>query len=68
MTRKQTVFVPKTPPRCCGKNQYQSRQEAQLVADEQMMINQTVQLSVYACICGCKGWHLTRDSGDPDYS
>ena len=60
MTRKPRIFVPKAPARCCGKNRYASKTEAQRVAEEQMLLREGLKLDVYACLCGCGGWHLTR--------
>lgn len=60
MARKPHIFVPAERKRCCGKNRYDSRQEAERVAEEQMLLTQGLLLTTYACTCGCRGWHLTR--------
>lgn len=30
------------------------------MAEEQMLLRHDLHLDVYACLCGCCGWHLTR--------
>jgi len=60
MARKRPIFIPAVQPQCCGKNRYASRHQAQQVAEEQMLLTQGLMLTVYACTCGCGGWHLTR--------
>lgn len=62
MTRKHRVFIPADRPQCCGKNRYVSRDEAEHIAEEQMLLTDGLLLTVYACMCGCGGWHLTRSS------
>jgi len=60
MSRKPRIFVPNPPHRCCGKNSYPTRERAEHVAEEQMLLTPSLELTVYACMCGCGGWHLTR--------
>lgn len=60
MARKPRIFVPQTPARCCVKNRYASKIEAERIAQEQMLLRPDLHLGVYACLCGCGGWHLTR--------
>lgn len=64
MARNRPIFIPTKPPQCCGKNRYFSRFEAEKVAEEQMILRPFLSLGVYACTCGCHGWHLTRLSVD----
>jgi hypothetical protein len=60
MARKAKTFIPKLLARCCGKNRYQSHQQAEKVAEEQTLLTSDLELSVYRCQCGCGDWHLTR--------
>jgi len=58
MSQKHRPFVPSKRPMCCGKNAYATRQEAELVADEQTLITDGLVLATYRCTCGCGSWHL----------
>ncbi|MCL2451332.1 hypothetical protein FWD20_00380 [Candidatus Saccharibacteria bacterium] len=62
--RKIKPFVPPKPVKSCGKNCYQSRQEADAVAREQETIfaGDDLRLKSYHC-SSCGKWHLTRKSG-----
>lgn len=62
MSRKRPIFIPAKMPQCCGKNRYMSRLQAEQIAEEQMLLTHELHLTVYACLCGCGGWHLTRQS------
>ena|GEM_PF-1571007 len=65
MTRKKNLLkvLPADRQKSCGKNRYNSRQEAETVAREQEIINasEELKLEVYHCAL-CGGWHLTRSS------
>lgn len=43
---------------CNNKQRYRSQNEAEKVAEIQMLINQNLELDVYRCDY-CRGWHLT---------
>ena len=60
MARKHKVFQPAEIKTCCGKNRYSDQSQAEVVAEEQMLLVRDLQLSVYRCQCGCGDWHLTR--------
>lgn len=66
MARKPPVFLPADRLRCCGKNRYASRFEAEQVAEEQMLLTEGLLLTIYACTCGCGDWHLTRSAAAHD--
>lgn len=61
MSRSKPPVQYQPPIRCCGKNSYRSKAEAESVAEEQMLLRPFLKLAVYACTCGCHGWHLTRE-------
>lgn len=66
MSRPRRIILPADRPRCCGKNRYRSRAEAEQIAEEQMLLVRDLTLGVYACMCGCGGWHLTRTGQNTD--
>jgi hypothetical protein len=68
MARKPRVFIPADRPRCCGKNRYISRDEAERIGEEQELLTPGLSLAVYACLCGCGGWHLTRSAAAENHS
>jgi hypothetical protein len=49
-------------PQICGeKRRYASKAEAEIVLQEQELLNPGLHLRTYQCIVpGCHGWHLTR--------
>jgi len=66
--RKKNLLkiLPADRQKSCGKNRYDSRQEAEIVAREQEVLDQLdeLRLKVYHCAL-CGGWHLTSS---PIYS
>ena len=48
-------------PLCGGKRIYQSKLEAEAMKEEQELLNYNLELVVYRCNLGCKGWHLSRN-------
>jgi len=65
MARRKIFQLPAAPAKSCGKNRYNSRNEAEKVAREQELIfaNQNLKLNIYHCAL-CGGWHLTKNDGN----
>jgi arylsulfatase A-like enzyme len=59
--RNKKRFTPVRQQTSCGKNCYQSREEADAVAREQeiIFIANDLKLKSYRCVA-CGSWHLTR--------
>lgn len=49
---------------CGSKRRYLTKQQAELVREQQELLNNELELKVYRCHAGCKGWHLTRNKTD----
>lgn len=45
---------------CQGKRIYASRVQAETVKEQQEMLFNGLELNIYRCLVGCRGWHLTR--------
>ncbi len=43
----------------CQKRRYDSKDEAEAIAEDQMNLNPDLKLRVYRCI-KCASWHLTK--------
>lgn len=57
---KVKPFTPAPRQKCGGKNRYTTRQEAELVAEQQMLLFASEGLRLYVYHCAyCGGWHLT---------
>jgi hypothetical protein len=65
MARQKSVPIPIKPEQSCGKNRYNSKQEAETIAREQELIfaHEDLKLKTYHC-AHCGGWHLTRSVKD----
>jgi hypothetical protein len=59
--RSKKPFIPTPPQKSCGKNRYNSKEEADTVAREQEVIfsQNDLKLKSYRC-SSCGGWHLTK--------
>lgn len=63
--RNNLVIILPNPDKSCGKNRYNSKKEAETVAEEQEIIfaKDDLKLKVYLCP-SCSGWHLTRTKSE----
>lgn len=50
---------------CKSKRRFDNEQSALKAADNQMLLNMSLKLSVYKCDY-CTGWHLTRRVNNTD--
>ncbi|MGH7196340.1 MAG: hypothetical protein ACREGJ_01065 [Candidatus Saccharimonadales bacterium] len=62
MTRRRHITMPEPARMCGGKRRYNSKTEAEAVKTEQELLSPGVELRVYRCQAGCRGWHLTRQT------
>ena len=53
-----------SPQLCGGKRIYRSQREAEIVKEEQELLQHDLTLAIYHCAAGCRGWHLTRRSDE----
>ena len=47
-------------PMCGGKRVYRTEAEAEQIKDLNESMKPGLELNIYKCNQGCRGWHLTR--------
>ena len=59
MRKHKKIFQAAPQNMCANKVCYSSITEAEIVKDQQELLNSDIKLDIYRCI-SCGSWHLTR--------
>jgi len=63
-SKKVTPNMFPKPKMCGGKHSYHSEADALAMKEQNEAFQPGLELAVYKCNLGCRGWHLTRSIAD----